>query len=79
MEYPKKTVDIVVPCYNEEDVLHMFYEETQKILDTIDGYDFRYLFIDDGSHDNTLPILRELYASYSHIANLSFSRNFGKE
>lgn len=79
MEYPKKTVDIVVPCYNEEDVLHMFYKETQKILDTIEGYDFRYLFIDDGSRDKTLPILRELASSYPYIAYLSFSRNFGKE
>lgn len=79
MKYQKKTVDIVVPCYNEEDVLHMFYKETQKILDTIDGYVFRYLFIDDGSRDRTLPILRELATSYSQITYLSFSRNFGKE
>lgn len=74
-----KTVDIVVPCYNEEDVLHMFYKETQKILDTIDGYDFRYLFIDDGSRDKTLLILRELAALHTNVAYLSFSRNFGKE
>lgn len=74
-----KTVDIVIPCYNEEEVLRLFYQETQKILDTIDGYDFYYLFIDDGSRDNTLPILRELALSAPHITYLSFSRNFGKE
>jgi len=74
-----KTVDIVVPCYNEEDVLHMFYKETQKILDTINSYYFRYLFIDDGSRDKTLLILRELAQSHSNVTYLSFSRNFGKE
>ncbi|MCX4269638.1 MAG: glycosyltransferase family 2 protein [Lachnospiraceae bacterium] len=79
MKYQKKTVDIVVPCYNEEEVLHMFYQETQKILDTIEDYQFRYLFIDDGSRDKTLFILRELAASHPHISYLSFSRNFGKE
>ena len=57
MEKPKKTVAVVVPCYNEEDVLHMFYKETQKILNTINGYEFCYLFIDDGSRDKTLLIL----------------------
>lgn len=79
MENDKKTVDIVIPCYNEEDVLYMFYTETQKILKTIDGYDFFYLFIDDGSSDKTLPILRELAASDFSVTYLSFSRNFGKE
>lgn len=79
MEYHKKTVDIVIPCYNEEDVLHMFYKETQKVLDMIDGYDFYYLFIDDGSRDKTLRILRELALLDSHIRYVSFSRNFGKE
>lgn len=74
-----KTVDIVVPCYNEEDVLRMFYKETQKILDTINGYAFRYLFIDDGSRDKTLLILRELAGLYPNVTYLSFSRNFGKE
>lgn len=74
-----KTVDIIVPCYNEEDVLLLFYTETKKVLDTIADYTFRYLFIDDGSRDKTLSILRELSASYQNVTYLSFSRNFGKE
>lgn len=74
----KKTVDIIVPCYNEEDVLHLFYRETQKILDTIADFQFRYIFVDDGSRDNTLLILKELSSS-PNVSFLSFSRNFGKE
>lgn len=74
-----KTVDIVVPCYNEEEVLPMFYEETQKVLDTITDYGFRYIFVDDGSRDKTLQVLRRLRQSHENVDFLSFSRNFGKE
>ncbi len=74
-----KTVSIVVPCYNEEEVLRLFYTETQKILDTIPDYSFRYIFVDDGSRDKTLPILKELSQTYDNVDFLSFSRNFGKE
>lgn len=74
-----KTVSIVVPCYNEEDVLQLFYTETQKILDTIPDYDFSYIFVDDGSRDKTLSILKELSQTHSNVDFLSFSRNFGKE
>lgn len=74
-----RSVTIVVPCYNEEDVLRLFYSETQKILDAIPDYSFHYLFVDDGSHDKTLPILRELRQSHSNVDFLSFSRNFEKE
>jgi len=74
-----KTVDLVIPCYNEEDMIEMFYRETQKVLNTIKGYEFRYLFIDDGSRDNTLLILRNLSKNHPNITYLSFSRNFGKE
>lgn len=74
-----KTVSIVVPCYNEEAVLRVFYQETQKIVDTVSGYQFHYIFVDDGSRDKTLPILKELYAAHNNVDFLSFSRNFGKE
>lgn len=74
-----KTVDIVVPCYNEEDVLQLFYTETQKVLDSVSGYRFRYIFVDDGSRDKTLSILRELRQTHASTDFLSFSRNFGKE
>lgn len=73
------TVDIIVPCYNEEEVLPAFYRETQKVLDGIEGYSFRYLLINDGSRDGTLREMRRLSAMHSHVRYISFSRNFGKE
>lgn len=73
------TIDIVVPCYNEEDVLQMFFQETNKIISEIKDYDFRYIFVDDGSKDKTLPILIKLAKENSNIKYISFSKNFGKE
>ena len=74
-----KTVDLIVPCYNESPVLRMFYDVTKEELSRIDGYAFRFLFIDDGSTDDTLDILMELAAGHNDVHYLSFSRNFGKE
>lgn len=74
-----KTVDIIVPCYNEEACLPAFYEETQKILGQISGYSFTYILVNDGSQDGTLSRMKELAAAHSHVRYLSFSRNFGKE
>lgn len=74
-----KTVDVVVPCYNEEDVLSMFYEECEKVFNTIDGYDFTYIFVNDGSKDKTHLILKDFAAKYDNVKYISFSRNFGKE
>lgn len=74
-----KTVNVVVPCYNEEDMLLMFYEESEKIYQAIDGYDFSYVFVNDGSRDRTHLILKELSEQYSNIKYITFSRNFGKE
>lgn len=74
-----KLIDIVVPCYNEEDVLDLFYTETQKVLAAITNYDFRFIFIDDGSKDKTLSILKQLAKEHHQVCYISFSRNFGKE
>lgn len=73
------TVDIVVPCYNEEAVLNMFYEESKKVFDSLVNYQFRYIFVNDGSQDNTLGILRALAQKDRSVKYISFSRNFGKE
>lgn len=75
----RKSIDIVVPCYNEEDVLHMFFEETNKIIATIPEYNFNYIFVDDGSRDKTLSILMDFAKNNEFVKFLSFSRNFGKE
>ncbi len=57
----------------------MFYEETDRIVSSIDGYSFSYIFADDGSRDQTLNILMELASEHKEVKYLSFSRNFGKE
>lgn len=74
----KQLLSIVVPCYNEEDVLGMFYDETVKILASMD---FRYeiLFIDDGSTDRTAALIKSFHKHNPNISLISFSRNFGKE
>jgi len=74
-----KTVDIVVPCYNEEEGLLHFFAETQKVLDTIEDYSFHYIFVDDGSKDHTISVLKDLKQKQDHADYISFSRNFGKE
>ena len=74
-----KKVDLVVPCYNEEDVLNLFYDETQKVINNISGYEFTFIFIDDGSKDKTLEILQNFAQTYNDVKYISFSRNFGKE
>lgn len=74
-----KTVDIVVPCYNEQEMLNMFYDETRKVTDNIDGYSFNFIFVDDGSRDKTYSMLRDLGAAHDDVHYISFSRNFGKE
>lgn len=79
METNTKTIDIIVPCYNEEDVLNLFYTESSKVTEAINDYTCRYIFVDDGSRDNTLSILRELAEKHINVNYISFSRNFGKE
>lgn len=74
-----KTIDIVVPCYNEEEVLPYFVKETNEVISSIDNYRFRYVFVNDGSKDRTLSVLKELAGEFSNIKYISFSRNFGKE
>lgn len=73
-----KKLSIVVPCYNEEQSIEKFYIETQKCVQSL-AIDIEYVFVDDGSRDKTLPILRHLKEEHSHCRYISFSRNFGKE
>ena len=75
-----KTLALIVPCFNEADVLGMFYAETTRVLDSIkDEYSAELVFVDDGSRDDTLKIVKELASTDSHVKFISFSRNFGKE
>lgn len=73
------TITLVVPCYNEEDALPLFYKEAEIISSEMSGQEFEFLFIDDGSTDDTLRILNELKKKDKRIRYISFSRNFGKE
>ncbi len=74
-----KTIDVVVPCYNEEEVLDIFYTETTKITSTIESYNFNFIFVDDGSRDKTLIKMKALAEAHDDVKYISFSRNFGKE
>ena len=74
-------ISVVVSCYNEEKALPLFYEEMEKVRkQDFEGIvDFEYIFVNDGSKDKTLDIMRMLRAKDSKVRYVSFSRNFGKE
>ena len=69
-------LSIVVPCYNEEESVTMFLDDIQK---TLVAFDYEVIFINDGSSDSTLEIIRNLADSNPNVKYISFSRNFGKE
>lgn len=69
----------IVPCYNEETALHYFYEEMQKVMQEMQDVEFELLFINDGSKDHTLTVMKELAEKDARVKYISFSRNFGKE
>ena len=75
----QKLITILVPAYNEEDVLNMLYERVSKIMNSLSNYNFEMLFINDGSTDKTLDILKELRKNDNRICYLNLSRNYGKE
>ncbi|MDD3364100.1 MAG: glycosyltransferase family 2 protein, partial [Syntrophomonas sp.] len=72
-------ISIVVPCYNEQDALQYFYDEVVKLALEMPAITYEFIFIDDGSQDNTLKVLKELQRKDGRIKYWSFSRNFGKE
>ena len=72
------TISVVVPCFNEEESIPLFYEEMERVRISM-GEEFEYIFINDGSSDKTLDVLRELNLLNPYAHYLSFSRNFGKE
>ena len=74
-----KTVTLIVPCYNEEASLPIFYDAVCEVAKEIPQYALTMLFVNDGSKDRTLSILRELAGKDERVRYLSFSRNFGKE
>ena len=75
----KRLINIIVPCYNEEKSLPLFYKETLKIIKNIKDKNFEFIFVNDGSNDKTLNVIKKLSINRKNIKYLSFSRNFGKE
>ena len=73
-----KKISLVVPCYNEEAVIKLFYAEIQKIKKDFNDVEFEIIFVNDGSRDKTLELMREL-SKNDDVRYVSFSRNFGKE
>lgn len=72
-------ISIIVPCYNEQDALPLFYKEITRVAGEMNYVTFEFIFIDDGSKDGTLALLRELSSKDKRVRFVSFSRNFGKE
>ena len=72
-------ISLIIPCYNEEEALLPLYEELCRVMTSMSDYEFEALFIDDGSKDRTLEILKKLSADDARVKYISFSRNFGKE
>ncbi|MGX7172971.1 glycosyltransferase family 2 protein [Enterococcus ratti] len=69
-------ISIIVPCFNEEKTIPLFFDEVEKFKGE---HEFEYLFIDDGSSDGTLQVIKRLSKNYEYVRFVSFSRNFGKE
>ena len=75
----KKILSIIVPCYNEEQALPFFYQEIDKVSKELKELNFELIFVNDGSKDKTLEVLKEYQKKDKRVKYLSFSRNFGKE
>ena len=78
---PKKHIEIIVPCFNEEQCIEAFYNEVSKTLDAMAEYTYSFLYINDGSKDATLDKIKGLTDRYGDkkVRYISFARNFGKE
>ena len=72
-------ISLIVPCYNEEESLKPFYEELLRVSSEMAEYSFEFLFIDDGSRDKTLSILKDFARDDERVKYIAFSKNFGKE
>lgn len=79
MENEKKLVTILVPAYNEQEVLNLLYDRLKTLMDSQSTYNFEILFVNDGSKDDTLKIIQELRKNDNRVCYLNLSRNFGKE
>ncbi len=78
-------ISVVVPCWNEEEALPIYYKEMRRVMDKMsnnageESLDFELIFVDDGSTDGTLRVMKDLHGKDARCKYFSFSRNFGKE
>ena len=75
----KELISIIVPCYNEEKALPFYYNKIREIMGKMDYVDFEIIFVNDGSSDNTLEVIKKITIDDSRMKYITFSRNFGKE
>ena len=75
----KKKISVIVSCYNEEESLPLFYKEMVKVMTSMKDNDFELIFVNDGSKDKTLEVIKALRNKDERVRYVSFSRNFGKE
>ena len=74
-----KKITVIIPAYNEEESLPPLYERLEKLMHSMDHYEFEILFVNDGSKDNTINLIKEYREKDNRICYVDFSRNFGKE
>jgi glycosyltransferase involved in cell wall biosynthesis len=76
-----KTLELIVPCYNEQECVALFYDRIKEVFDDMEGYDFIITYVDDGSKDNTMVEIKKVVerADKGRVQYISLSRNFGKE
>ena len=79
MKKDHPVISVVVPCYNEEQVLPFYYSEMNQLMDQMKQVEFEIIFVDDGSSDDTLNTLKQLNKKDKRCKYIAFSRNFGKE
>ena len=79
IKHTNKKISIIAPFFNEEESLPIFLEEVLNIVEELTDYDFEFIFIDDGSTDNSLVFLKAKAKENKNIIILELSRNFGKE
>lgn len=77
----RKKIDIIIPCYNEQECVQQLFHAVESVFANLEGYDFSILYIDDGSKDDTLQRIKEIVEHYGRekVRYISFARNFGKE
>lgn len=77
-ERVQRLISIVVPCYNEEETVEIFYKEVERVTRDL-SYEFEYIYVNDGSKDQTVTRVKEISQKDSRVKLVDFSRNFGKE